>query len=50
MVLSFFSADEPMIYKPVTWLATLEGEVLFTNRIARQAVADHAEQISRAPG
>ena len=49
-VLSFFGAEEPMIYKPVTWLATLEGEVLFTNRIARQAVADHAEQISRAPG
>jgi glutathione synthase/RimK-type ligase-like ATP-grasp enzyme len=49
-VLSYFDADEAMIYKPVTWLATLQGEVLFTNRIGRQAVAEHTEEISRAPG
>jgi glutathione synthase/RimK-type ligase-like ATP-grasp enzyme len=49
-VLSFFDDDEAMIYKPVTWLATLQGEVLFTNRIGRAAVAAAADAISRAPG
>ena len=49
-VLSYFGADESMIYKPVTWLATMQGEVLFTNRIGREAIAQHAAEIGRAPG
>jgi len=49
-VLSYFGAHESMIYKPVTWLATMQGEVLFTNRVDREAIEQHAAAIGRAPG
>jgi glutathione synthase/RimK-type ligase-like ATP-grasp enzyme len=49
-VLSFFGEEEATIYKPVTWLATLNGEVLFTNRIERAEISRRAQHISRAPG
>jgi len=49
-VLSFFGEEEATIYKPVTWLATLNGEMLFTNRIERAEISRRSEHISRAPG
>jgi glutathione synthase/RimK-type ligase-like ATP-grasp enzyme len=39
-----------VIYKPMTWLATTEGQVLFTNTISLAALRDAHSAIRNVPG
>ena len=39
-----------MIYKPMTWLASLNGEVLFTNIITETDLVHNAPSLAKAPG
>jgi len=42
--------DYDIIYKSLSWLATMTGEVLFTQKISREEISAHTAAISRAPG
>jgi glutathione synthase/RimK-type ligase-like ATP-grasp enzyme len=39
-----------IIYKPLTWLASLDGRMLFTNSISEQQIVEGKDSIKFAPG
>lgn len=39
-----------MVYKPLTWLATLDGQFLFTNLVSPDDLRDNREILQVAPG
>lgn len=39
-----------VVYKALTWLSTLEGQVLFTNVVSTAELRAHADVVRRAPG
>lgn len=39
-----------LVYKPLTWLASLDGRVLFTNSIGAGELERHRKAIAQAPG
>jgi glutathione synthase/RimK-type ligase-like ATP-grasp enzyme len=42
--------NNELIYKPITWLATSGGEMLFTNIVSRDVLLAHQKTIALAPG
>jgi hypothetical protein len=46
---SYFGQQE-IIYKPITWLATNGGEMIFTNTVSQELLKDNADTIALAPG
>lgn len=42
--------DNGIIYKPMTWLASLKGQVLFTNIVSPLQIRENKEAVRVAPG